>query len=421
MVVTLSLFINLSLFGIGYHKWDVSTQQGWGEIALKKGVSGVYLDGNADYPPLYIYVLKVNALANSLFNNNSKSTAIFISKTIPTLCNLLIGLFLFLHLRRKDYKVAILCMCLYLFNLAVIYDTAYWGQVDSVNTLFMFLSVLFLIQKRFIFSSVFITLAVLTKFQSIILLPIIIIIILMNCNYKMLLKLALYNILTVLIILLPFVFGGTFLYVINVYINSVGKYPHVTMNAFNFWYLISPINSARWQNTLNDNLVFFGFSLKQIGLILFAFYVLLVIYQLIKNKQKDNIILASSSVAFAFFMLPTQIHERYLFPFFALFSLIAYKNKKYLLIYITLSITFLLNLMMVLSFQSNSHFIFSSIKYLLGLTITTFSFRFVAIILALINLTLFIYLSRIGILNNLFLNIKKDFLKLKEAIHKYDG
>lgn len=77
--------------------------------------------------------------------------------------------------------------------------------------------------------------------------------------------------------------------------------------------------------------------------------------------------------------------------------------------------------MIVLSFRSNSHFIFSSIKYLLELAITTFSFRFVAITIALINLVLFIYLSRIGILNNLFSNIKKDFLKLKEAIPKYDG
>ena len=141
---------------------------------------------------------------------------------------------------------------------------------------------------------------------------------------------------------------------------------------------------------------------------------MIVIYQLIKKHDTNNIILASAGMAFAFFMLPTQIHERYLFPFFALFVLIALNNKKYLWMYIILTITYLLNLMMILPFYRSG--IFHLIQIFLNISHNLFSFTRVAIVIAVVNVLTFIYFNKIGIFNNLLHNLKNDFLRLKKYI-----
>ena len=416
-MILIFIILNGTLFLTGASGGDVSMQQSWGNHALKNGIASVYLTAFTDYPPLYMYVLKFNAWLNQkLFGHTNIMSAsyLFISKTIPTLCNLLIGLLVFFYLRKKNYKIALIAMCLYLFNPAVIYNTAYWGQVDSVNTLFMFLSIILLIYKKYISSTIFIILAVLTKIQSIVLFPVVGIIILMNLNIKEILKLIIVNIFVIISILLPYIFAGALPYVIRRFF-PVGYVPYATINAYNLWWFLTKPSSLHFPNTVLDTSTFIGLSLKKIGLILLGIYTLLVIYQLLKNKDSNNIVLAAVSMAFAFFMLPTEIHERYLFPFFALASLTVLKNKKFLIVYILSSITSLLNLMVCLPFN-NTNFIFGPIQAFLNFLINNFSVFNVAFVISAINVLVFVYFSKIGIFNGLLLNFRKDFLEFKKFI-----
>jgi Gpi18-like mannosyltransferase len=420
-IILIFLILNVSLFGLGSFYGDVMAQQKWGNEALEEGVSYLYSQHITDYPPLYIYVLKFNAWLNLKLSGNTERFTLhynFISKTIPTFCNLIIGLIIFFYLRKRNYKLALFAGCFYLFNPAIIYNTAYWGQVDSVNTLFMFLSIIFLIHKKYIPSTIFIVLAVLTKFQSIVLVPVIGMVILMNFNIKKIIKIFLTNTIVISIILLPYILGGVFWKVIDTIFGSVDRHPFVTANAYNIWYLISPRIPTNWMEGLNDSFQVLGFSLKFIGLALLGIYTILVLYQLFKKCDKDNIILAAASMAFAFFMLPTQIHDRYLFPFFALFILIVFNNKKYLLIYIFSSITYLFNLMMVLPIIYKNNLILYLIQEFLVILVHKFTFISVAIAIALANIIIFTYFSKVGIFNNLFENLKTDFFNIKSYIFK---
>jgi Gpi18-like mannosyltransferase len=412
-IIFLFLLFNIFLFDKGGFPGDISSQQHWGNTALQQGLSILYSKGITDYPPLYMYVLKFNAWLNSKLSGKLSYT--FISKTIPTLCNLIIGLVVFFYLRKKNYKIALIAMCLYLFNPVIMYNTAYWGQIDSANTLFMFLSIIFLIHKKYIPSTIFIVLAVLTKIQSIVLVPIIGIVLLMNSNVKKIVQILFIDVATIFIVLLPYILGGTFWKIIKVIFDSVDRYPLVTANTYNIWFLVSPRTPSVFWTTLRDSTQIFGISLKIIGLSLLAIYTLIVIYQLIKKHDANNIILGAASMAFAFFMLPTQIHERYLFPFFALFVLIALNNRKYLWIYVILSVTSLFNLMMVFPFYSK-HIIFYPIQILLSLMMRFFSFINLAILISLVNILVFIYFSKIGIFHNLLRNIRKDLHSLKTRI-----
>jgi Gpi18-like mannosyltransferase len=62
-------------------------------------------------------------------------------------------------------------MISYAFNPAIIYDSAIWGQVDSVYTLFFMLALMLFVSGKQMFSGVFMALAILTKPQSFVLVP----------------------------------------------------------------------------------------------------------------------------------------------------------------------------------------------------------------------------------------------------------
>lgn len=422
IIIVVYILLNLSLFYLPGHSYDLQLQQSWGDIALHKGLQSVYFENYIDYPPLAIYVFYFNAFLSDFlrginFLANSPLfimiAGVFISKIIPALANFLIGIILFFYVRKDKSAQPLFVLSMYLFNLALIYDISYWGQVDSFHTLLMLLTVIFLIKKKYIASSVFMTLAILTKFQSVALLPVVGVLLLMNCNYKKWLKIIAANLVVAMVVLWPYI-PGALIRIFRVYFNSIDSYPRASMNAYNIWFLFS--REMIWQQSLSDQAVFLGVTLKFIGLFLLGVYTLIVVYQLIKDHSADNIILASASLAFAFFMLPTQIHERYLFPFFAIFLLVAFKNIKYLTVYLILSITFLFNLMLVLPFPLEANIIFSSIQLYLNLLAMYFSFLNIAIAISIINVLIFIYFNKIGILKGFAVNVKKDYFYLKNKL-----
>jgi hypothetical protein len=72
------------------------------------------------------------------------------------------------------------------------------------------------------------------------------------------------------------------------------------------------------------------------------------------------VLFAAFVLFFGFFMLPTRIHERYLFPAFAVLALLFPFLKKVRPVYVVLTLTCLVNQAYVLSFLNANQFIQSS-------------------------------------------------------------
>lgn len=418
LAILFFLQLNLPLMQECGACFDITAMQNWGNIAYTKNITSLYLELNGGdplvYPPIYIYALEFNAwLHDMLFENlePGKYSYNFVHKTIPLLSSLIVALGLFLYLRRTKYKFAYFAMLAYLFNLAVIYNVAYWGQIDSVAGLFMFFSVLFLLNKKYLLSTIVITLGIFTKIQSIILVPIILVVLLKQAKIRDLIKITIVNTLVVLTILWQFLIIGSLKKALIAMTRSYGWFSFVTVNAYNLWYLFFP--QKDWYGEMPDTAIYFGVSLRTIGRLMFLVYVLLVMYQLYKKTDEEQIVLAASSVAFAFFILPTQIHERYLFFFFPLFAIIALKKVRYAVIYTSLAIVHLLNLMMVSHFSGPIDSIFYPIQIFLDGLVEQFSFTKVAWVIAFIHVILFVYFSHIGIFRGISKNVQQDLSRLK--------
>jgi Gpi18-like mannosyltransferase len=386
--------------------------QQWGNSVFKDGIFKLYKNGGTDYPPLYMIVLGFNSWINLiLFGGSGAPTFnyVLVSKMIPNLCIFFSGLILFFYLREKHRRNAYIVFLSYCFNVALLYNSSYWGQVDSVYTMLILISLLFLLKKGYILSSFFLLLGFFTKAQSVIFIPIVWAVIFFQNGIKKTLKIAEINLLAIAVFLLPFFISGGGLNVIkNLF--PIGVSSFVTLNAYNLWFFIFP--GFYPEVAISDHQRWWLFSFREIGLMLLGIYTCLILYQLYKKNDNKSIVLAMSSVALGFFMLPTEIHERYMFPFFALFSLVLIKNIKYVLIYLVLMFTHLINMMMTMGFWGNFMF-YLPLQTLINNLIQTFSFQFVSMVIAGINLVTFIYFLKTGIFHNLFFNIKNDVNLIK--------
>lgn len=94
----------------------------------------------------------------------------------------------------------------------------------------------------------------------------------------------------------------------------------------------------------------------KIGWIMFGIVTAFSLYYLHKRSRytlETPVLFSAFVLLFAFFMLPTRIHERYLFPVFAVLAMILPFLKQAKWIYGVLTFTYLANLAYVLPFLNS--------------------------------------------------------------------
>src|SRR5205807_528564 len=115
---------------------------------------------------------------------------------------------IFRVLRQRDsisFKMALLATCAYLFNPALIFDSAYWGQTAAVHSLFMLLSVIAVDRRRYDWAGVALAAAILTKPQAIAIAPLIL---LLAIRERGTLRFLAGGVVATLLITAPFILAG---------------------------------------------------------------------------------------------------------------------------------------------------------------------------------------------------------------------
>ena len=131
---------------------DLEFIHNWGVRMHEVGFSRFYgPEVQMPYPPGYLYVVFVLQWVINLLQITDISIIYFIYKIPPIFCDLCSGVILYkLALERQmTKKKATVLAALYMFNPAVVINSAVWGQVDSCFTLFILLMCLFLSKKKF--------------------------------------------------------------------------------------------------------------------------------------------------------------------------------------------------------------------------------------------------------------------------------
>jgi len=343
IVLAIAFFVRVLLFPLQGYPIDTNDFISWFTTAADHGIRPFYtVVGYFDYPPFNVYIFwAFGSLANAL----GISMANMI-KFVPNLFDLATTGLIYVFVRKQaTFKVALVSTALYAFNPAVIYNAAVWGQFDAVYTFFLVLSLMLALKSKPIPSAVIFAIGLLTKPQGIALLPLIVLLIYKKNGWKQLLYSVVAFTSTVFLVVLPFEgIGNPITFLIKNYSTGYLYYNVTSVNAFNLWGLF-----GLW---VKDGYLFF------VGWALFgtvAAFTLYMVHKRFKVSGDLIVIFAAFILFFAFFMLPTRIHERYMFPAISLLALMFPLLKKARALYAVLTATFLINQAYVLYWLSFSY------------------------------------------------------------------
>ena len=337
-----SFLVRALLFPLKGYPVDTGDFASWFNTATQHGIRPFYsLAGFADYPPFNVYIFW-------FFGSLAKAASINILtmiKLVPNLFDLATAALIYFFVRKQSsFKFALVATVLYAFNPAVIFNAAVWGQFDAVYTFFLVLSLIFALRSKPELSALAFALGLLTKPQGIALLPLVIFLIYKKDGLKRLLTSVAAFAAMVFLVILPFDWSNPVTFLTKIYFGAYGGYAFTSINAFNIWGLY-----GMW---VPDG------GLNILGWVLFGAFAVFVLYFLDKRFKVSGdflVVFSAFMLFFAFFMLPTRIHERYLFPAISVLALMFPLIKRARLLYVVLTATFFINEAYVLYWLNKSY------------------------------------------------------------------
>jgi len=299
-----------------------------------------------NYPPVYIYVLRGLAGLHDLLSpgdselDESTVAGVFKGRTDPpvrlavwlfklpaVLADMATGALLFFFLsRRHRWKLAAAIGVAYVLMPAVIHNSTVWGQVDAVPTLLVILSLELARRRRPVGMTAVAMLSLLTKAQAAMMMPLWLVIVVCwaALDARRWLVIVATAAAVPLLVLLPFrpVLAGVW----EAYAGASGFYPFVHLNGFSAWFLAAPLISphleamSHWYVS-DASPTFLGLGPRHLAvgalLVVWA-YVAVVLWR--RRCDERSILWAARLLPLGFFVLSTQMHERYLFPAIAIWA-----------------------------------------------------------------------------------------------------
>ncbi len=150
---------------------------------------------------------------------------------------------------------------------------------------------------------------------------------------------------------------------------AAGGYPYTTVNAYNPWALIpgdlgyslaadgywicdtpnvAP-NDSGGDRCSTGTVTFGPIPAVLVGTTLLLASIALVLWLVARSPDRATLLVGLALLAMAFFVVPTRVHERYMFPFFALGAILAAVSIRWRLAYVVLSAATFANLYVVLT------------------------------------------------------------------------
>ncbi len=345
LTLAVSLLVRLLLFRYHGYYIDENSFKAWYNTAAEKGLSNFYDSTWSDYPPFNIYIFWIfGKLAHAL----GPGSLYLLIKLPQNLFDLATAYLIFRFIRQRySFLFALGAMAVYALNPATIFDSAVWGQMDSIYAFFMVASIYALMRSKYELSGGLLSIAVLTKPQSVVLLPVVAYVILRKGGWKRSVSSAAVFLALVFLIIAPFHWSNPITFLIDRY-KGYGVYPYNSLNAYNFWALL-----GFWKQ---DTVPHLGLSYQSWGIIAFVIFAAFVMWQLHRKPGGRAPVFAAFLLMFGFFMLMTRMHERYLFPVLALLAL-SFSPRHPPWLYVGLTGTFFANLVYVMSVLNANSFI----------------------------------------------------------------
>jgi len=264
------------------------------------------------------------------------------------LSDLLIGVFAYAVARRRlNHRLAAMALAAFVFNPAIIFDSAYYGQLDAVHSLLLVAAVVIIGEGFPGWGWLVMGIAMLTKPQTYVVAPLLVLVTARRFGWWGLVRGGLASVVGGLLVVLPFLRFGTFDSFARYMISISQVHPVVGANADNFWWWMTGGQAARiFDTTPVPVLAALGLSLsyRTAGVVLVLGVLLVVWYAAWHRPHPPALYEWAALSALVFFVLSTEMHENYMYLTLPLLALVFYNERRFTILYAGLSVTFLANM-----------------------------------------------------------------------------
>jgi Gpi18-like mannosyltransferase len=373
-LLLLALVLRLVL-SITVYSGDVNNHVEWGRSIMTDGARGAYdreYTGvmQPTYPPLSLYAFTTSYwMYDSLYNLSwaiNKSTPVFPSaiiwamedqdvrpafhKVISIISDLGIAVLIY-ALSRKVFSVShqagMSAAAIFLFNPAIFYNSALWGQMESPPIFWVMLSVWLILTKRPIWGHAAFVFALLFKQSTLVFIPLIMLLSLFKAGWKKTFLGLLVQVAVFFIAYLPFIpafssFTETLVYPFSIYLDRIevgSGSNYISDHAFNLWALFTHLEK------IPDSMIMFSdISANLLGKVIFIAVSGLFISKYLLSRSTRDLLSLFGLVSLCSFMVLTRMHERYLAPAIPFLALVSASKKQLRPIFYLVSLGHLINL-----------------------------------------------------------------------------
>jgi Gpi18-like mannosyltransferase len=356
-LIVVGLLIRLAFIQMPGYADDVEIFRDWFKsiAALPPGQVYAHTPG-LNYPPMCVLLYELEAIVVRWFVPGTPSNYVMniAIKLPPILVDGLGAVLVYRIVRRyASHGWALLGAAFIALNPAIVYDSAHWGQNDSIPTVLALFAVSQLLFGDTIVAWLSITAAIFFKPPVLVLVPLMLAHpllatgalrrtrILQTCG-GMAGGAAIAIALAVTYFPSPNLFGSL-RHFVGSFVAFSNAFPFSSLNAFNLWAFFGPFFST-------DRIKILALSLHAWSDLLFLATACCIYWRYLKSRDSAAFLQAATLVLVAFFVILTEMHERYLY--YAVFFCITLVFKRaYRWAAVILSLTLLLNMEYSLTFM----------------------------------------------------------------------
>lgn len=231
------------------------------------------------------------------------------------------------------------------FHPVVVYDSAVWAQIDSAVAIAGLGAIALAATGRPEAACAVLAFGLLNKPQPVIFVPVVLPLILRQSGVRGLARGAVAGVAVMTVPLLPWLLTGDADRLLSVYrklFSNNNGITALTQNAWNLWWFIpfSTVPEAK-------DVMFAGLTYQRFSLVLSALAAMLGAASAWRRNTVVGGLVAGAYIALAFYVLPTNTHERYMFPFVVMLAPVLVIEHRFRYVYAILSATLFLNMLLV--------------------------------------------------------------------------
>ncbi len=337
-----------------YHHYDVvDCFLAWSRASLGTRPWQIYLaefPDDCDYPPVVPYLLTLVEAGRRAAGTSETGALVVTLLKLPSLLSIVAFVPLCLRGLRGPFgertaRVAALLLAL---GAPLFVNAALWGQFDALLSFLLAAGLVALLNRRPVWAGAALGAALATKLLAVVALPAAAVWTWRRLGPRALAVATATGTLSIALLAAPYLVAGAGPRMARAYTEAVGYYPFRTAEAYNGWYLLDRFDIAvrgrpAVQARRDDRPSLGPLTARDLGLVAFAAGMLFLMAVLWRYPTDHGLVLAAVMSVFAFFMLPTQVHQRYLVPAAALAALAVGQSRRGLALLAGLTVAATLN------------------------------------------------------------------------------